>query len=115
MVDRLRLEQPQLRRAPRYGLGAPHLLVSALMLPLLFAGGCGGKVCEDAYDKMNQCVAALDCSKLGPLDRPACENTRRTWGQVDRTAYMLACDQDSSEAQKIVDCSLDPRTCTCSK
>jgi hypothetical protein len=77
------------------------------------AAGCGGKVCDEAWDKLNACIQKLDCNKLGPLDRPKCEQARKQWAAIDETGFKAACSANSAEAEKIVACSLDPRTCQC--
>jgi hypothetical protein len=62
---------------------------------------------------MTACVQKLDCNKLGPLERDKCDRTRKTWLNLDETAYLVACGENQAEAKKIVECALDPRTCLC--
>ena len=93
-------------------------IAAALLTLLLAAGGCGDDVCEAAYDKMEACIANLDCNKLDPLEREKCVKAESAWKQYsgNRTAYTTACGADATikaEAEKIVDCALDPKTCAC--
>lgn len=93
-------------------------LAAALVALLLAAGACGDDVCEEAYDKMEACVAGLDCNRLDPTERSKCVQAEQAWDKYsgNRTAYVTACGADSSiktEAEKIVGCALDPNTCTC--
>lgn len=97
-----------------------RLSLSFLALGLLWVAGaaCTQDVCEEAYDKMQSCVEQLNCNKLDPVERDRCEKARKAWAQYsgNRSAYLLACSNDSkirTEAEKVVDCALDPRTCTC--
>lgn len=93
-------------------------IAAALGALLLAAGACGDDVCEAAYDKMEACVANLDCNKLDPLERDKCVKTKSSWAQYsgNKTTYTTACGADSSlkaEAEKVADCALDPKTCLC--
>jgi hypothetical protein len=98
-----------------------HLVLrggAALCALLLAAGACGDDVCEEAYDKMEACVANLDCNKLDPVEMPKCLQAKNNWDQYsgNRTAYTTACGADSnikSKAEEIASCALDPKTCTC--
>jgi hypothetical protein len=93
-------------------------VVGALAALLLVWGACSKDVCEEAYDKMESCVANLDCNKLDPLERPKCDKAKNAWAQYagNEQAYLVACSNDSqleAEAEKVVNCALDPKTCTC--
>jgi len=92
--------------------------LGALVALLLASGACGKEVCQDAYNKMESCVAGLNCNKLDPLERDKCEKARSAWTKYagNETLYVTACSNDSkirTEAEKVVDCALDPKTCTC--
>ncbi len=93
------------------------ILATALLAGGLLSGslltGCGGKVCEDAYDKMQSCIEKLNCSTLGPLEYDSCQKTKSSWQKVSRSEFITACGLDSTEADKISGCTLDPRTCKC--
>ncbi len=88
-------------------------LLGVISLVWLAHAGCSSEVCEEAYAKMTACVQALDCNKLGPLERTTCDRTKKTWSNLDQTAYLLACRESPGEAEKLAACALDPRTCLC--
>lgn len=85
----------------------------ALLLVLASLVGCSSEVCEEAYAKMTSCVQALDCNKLGPLERDSCTRTLKSWTGLDKESYLLACRASPAEAEKLAACALDPRTCLC--
>jgi hypothetical protein len=96
----------------------PIRVAAAVVALLLAAGACGDDVCEEAYDKMEACVAGLDCNKLDPGERDKCIKAENAWTQYSghKTAYTTACGADSSlkaEAEKVAGCALDPKTCVC--
>ena len=77
-----------------------------------------GLVCVDGMCRNPECAEQPSCNKLDPIERDKCVKARDTWDRYsgDKTAYTLACGADSrlqSEAEKIVNCALDPRTCAC--
>lgn len=93
-------------------------LVIALAALGLAAGACSNDTCEEAYDKLEACYAAVNCNKLDPLERDKCVKGKNTWDQYsgNKTAYVAACGADSkiqAEADKVASCALDPKTCLC--
>ena len=94
------------------------LLVASALASLPLALGCAKEVCEEAYDKMQSCYEQLNCNKLDPLERDRCERSRKAWVQYagNESTYLLACSNNATlraEAEKVADCALDPKTCTC--
>lgn len=93
------------------------LLALAAAAALAAAVGCGADVCEDAYDKAKACVDQADCNKLDPSQRQKCVNSVNTWNTyANRSAFVTACTADGQlkdQAERLTQCNLDPRTCTC--
>ncbi len=87
-----------------------YLSLIAMYLALA-AAGCGKALCEEAWDKAQECVANMKCNITDPLQRPQCENAKQAALQFPENVFKLACDE--VEAQKFVDCALDPLTCKC--
>lgn len=96
-----------------------RLLVRLLFFPLYILGaGCSTDVCEEAYDKMNACVANLNCNRLDPLEQAECAQAQSTWAKYKdkRSEFLFACANDSQVgdlAQSWADCQLNPNTCKC--
>jgi hypothetical protein len=88
--------------------------LTGVILVVGVTGGCGSEVCEEAYKKMTSCVSRLNCNGLDPLKLESCQATKKQWSQVDETAFVLGCKQNTAEAEKVVTCQLDPQ-CQCSK
>ena len=89
-----------------------------LALLLVLLAGCTEEVCEEAYSKLQSCMATLNCNKLDPVDRDRCEKSRTAWAKYagNESLYLTACSNDDklrAEADKIVTCTLDPKSCTC--
>lgn len=84
-----------------------------LLLTMLASGanGCSKEACEEAYDKAQECVSNLNCKHLDPMQQPQCEQSRRVLQEQNETLFKIACDE--AEAQKYIDCQLDPTTCRC--
>jgi hypothetical protein len=90
----------------------PIFRVALVALSLSFAGtGCSKALCEEALDKAQDCVDNMKCNITDPLQRDQCEKSKNFIRQQNETLFKLACDE--AEAQKYVDCALDPTTCTC--
>ena len=94
----------------------PVILLSSLLL-LSIGVGCSTEVCEEAYDKMNSCVANLNCNRLDPLEQAECIQAQSTWAKYkDRSEFLFACANESQVgdlAQSWADCQLNPNTCKC--
>jgi hypothetical protein len=86
--------------------------IVGLMVGACVAADCGSEVCEAAYDKMTECISGLNCAGLDPLKYESCQSVKRKWSGLDKTTFVLGCRQNSAEAEKIVDCQLDP-LCVC--
>ncbi len=75
--------------------------------------GCGSDVCEEAYDKQQQCIEELNCNLVGPMERPTCERTKTTFQDSQKVPPELCTGELESAAEMIINCPLNPTTCTC--
>ncbi len=93
------------------------LLMAATLCGL--GAACGGDVCEEAYEKQQDCVAALNCKTMDLTRRDACELSKKRYS-IDYTLYKanqeangidMACEGDNkSRADGIVACTLAPQS-----
>jgi hypothetical protein len=109
---------------------ARMLLPGCLLLGLMFgAYGCsdddgGGDVCEQAFNKMKDCVSKLDCASVTDgSKKAACEFNKSFYAVLSSyAAAMDACKQsggancdctgdNKTEAEKVMSSELDPETC----
>jgi hypothetical protein len=101
------------------------LPILLLITQALGLGSCASDACQEAFEKVKTCLAALDC-KTSP-DANRCAELKRLYA-VDYAAHearlkanaaeqndtQWSCDSDwSAAAQQVLDCELSPRTCTC--
>lgn len=88
-----------------------NVVAAVAAAALLSPFGCGKDLCEEAYDKGETCIESLTCKGADPVQLQQCEASKKAFRQVNETAFKLACDE--AEAQKYIDCALDPLTCRC--
>lgn len=95
------------RHAPRRAIPIAALLL-ALVVP-----ACGSDVCQQAADKRKGCIEKIDCGKLDPLQKPACEQNKKSMLQL-ASVPNVACSADiKTLAEQVLRCDLDPQTCLC--
>jgi len=95
-----------------------------LSLGLLLAGGCSKDVCEEAYEKVQECVASMDCDAMGPGLSDQCRNEQKKY-KLSYTLYLAACRLPSGDPcscdglelekwERINKCTLEPANmCGC--
>jgi hypothetical protein len=89
-----------------------RIVVIVVALVAGLGAGCAKEICEEAYDKSMACVEKMKCTGLDPVQEQKCTAAKQAAARNDiETAYKLACDE--AEAQKVIDCALDPTTCRC--
>lgn len=80
---------------------------------------CGGDVCEQAYEKQQDCAEALNCSTMDPTTRTLCDAARQRY-TVSYTLYKanqednqrdMTCEGDlRTRAEGIMACTLAPQS-----
>lgn len=90
-----------------------YLRPLSLILIALFMASCGSDICEQAYDKQKQCIDSLNCNLAGPMERPTCERTKASFQEVEKVPQELCSGELEAAAEMIVNCPLNPTTCSC--
>ncbi len=83
----------------------------AMIAVAISSSGCSKEICEEAFDKLAACVDSMSCNRLDPNEREQCEKAKQLRRDANETLFKIGCDE--SEAQKVIDCRLDPNSCTC--
>ena len=88
------------------------LRIGASVVALALVGlACGSDVCQQAADKRRGCIEKIDCSKLDPLQKPVCEQNKKS---MLASIPDVACSGDiKTLADQVMKCDLNPQTCLC--
>ena len=87
------------------------LRIVGLAVLALVGLGCGSDVCQQAADKRKACIEKIDCSKLDPLQKPQCEQNKKT---MLASIPDVACSAEiKTLSENILKCDLNPQTCLC--
>jgi hypothetical protein len=80
---------------------------SFLLAISLSVVGCGESPCQQAFDKIKDCFASVDCTKYPAAQQPVCN--------AEKTAFTQASSpSDCNNPNAILDCTLDPqKLCGC--
>ncbi len=97
-----------------------RVVVTALLGLCIGAAACSKDVCEEAYEKVQDCVASMDCDALGPALSGSCQKTKKEYA-LSYTIYLGACPGSCScegaeqeKWERINNCSLEPSNlCKC--
>lgn len=69
--------------------GAPLILLLLLALFAL-AGGCGKDVCQQGYERQQECVESMNCAAMDPGAQAACEQKKKLFS-IGYDIYFGAC------------------------
>ena len=89
---------------------------AALLLVLLLpATACDSEPCEEAADKLQACLSAIDCRGQGAdPTQPSCTQAQRVQQRVDQLRDAPCAAEIREFADQINKCSLDPGDfCAC--
>jgi len=92
------------------------LIVASALWSL--SAGCGGDVCEEAWEKQQACAEALNCKTMDPSMRNACDAAKAKFS-VNYTLYKvnqekhgfdMTCEGDNKlAAEGFLACTLSPQ------
>ena len=94
-------------------------MTSVALLLGVSATACGGDVCEQAYEKQQECVAALNCKTMDLARRDLCDAAKKRYS-IDYVIYKanqeansidMTCEGDNkTRAEGIEACTLAPQS-----
>ena len=101
------------------------ILTAAAALALVTAGGaCSKDVCQEGYEKRQDCAESMNCARMDPSLKSACDQKKQLYS-IDYDAYKVACRMpdnspcectgtEEAKWQQVVNCTLKPEAlCEC--